>query len=165
MRPFSGVESPTAMDSDSMSWPLDTLPSICELVPHQHAMCFWQQILRLDENEILCQTQHHLMPSHPLKHNEHLSVTALIEYGAQAVAVHGGACAWFHAATTTTRPGYLAAVRGVTFYDFDVRTPYLQGLAQLISADESCKNYQFKLFDAQQQLICDGRVMVVHPGE
>ena len=60
------------------------------LVPHAGAMCLLQQVLHWDDSSITCQTASHRDPAHPLRRAEGLSALHLIEYCAQAMALHRG---------------------------------------------------------------------------
>jgi predicted hotdog family 3-hydroxylacyl-ACP dehydratase len=60
------------------------------LVPHAGAMCLLARIVRADEREIVCAATSHGSPDNPLRRAGRLAALHLAEYGAQAMAVHGG---------------------------------------------------------------------------
>ena len=60
------------------------------LVPHAGTMCLLARIVRSDEREIVCAATSHRSPDNPLRHAGRLAALHLAEYGAQAMAVHGG---------------------------------------------------------------------------
>ena len=66
------------------------------LVPHKHAMCLWDEVLDWDAQRIVLRTAGHRDAAHPLRSDGQLRALHLCEYGAQAMAVHGGllALAW-----------------------------------------------------------------------
>jgi predicted hotdog family 3-hydroxylacyl-ACP dehydratase len=53
-------------------------------------MCLLARIVRHDEREIVCATSSHSSPDNPLRRDGRLAALHLAEYGAQAMAVHGG---------------------------------------------------------------------------
>ena len=63
---------------------------IATLVPHGGAMCLWDEAIEWDATRILVRTQGHRDPAHPLRNGGRLRALHLCEYGAQAMAVHGG---------------------------------------------------------------------------
>jgi predicted hotdog family 3-hydroxylacyl-ACP dehydratase len=80
---------------------------ILELVPHAGEMCLIDSVRRWDEYEIHCMAENHRAPAHPLRHWDSLSSLHLIEYGAQAMAVHGALLNRGH----RTAPGMLVSIR------------------------------------------------------
>ena len=60
------------------------------LIPHAGAMCLLEQVLHWDESSISCLATSHRDPAHPLRRAEGLSALHLIEYCAQAMALHRG---------------------------------------------------------------------------
>lgn len=88
-----------------------TREAIAALIPHQGAMCLWEEVLYWDADSIRLRSHGHRDPAHPLRSGGRLRSVHLCEYGAQAMAVHGGLLA--RDAGTTARPGLLVALRGV----------------------------------------------------
>ena len=84
---------------------------LCSLIPHEGDMCLLDGVLSWDETEILCTARSHLDPANPLRHKGRFPAVSLLEYGAQAMAVHGGLLA--RAEHRRTLPGYLAALHEV----------------------------------------------------
>ncbi|MDR3414695.1 MAG: hypothetical protein P4L83_00780 [Nevskia sp.] len=91
------------------------------LVPHAGAMCLLQRVLSWDATGMVCDTLSHLDPEHPLRHGGALAGLHLIEYCAQAIALHRGLVA--EAAGETAPPGWLVAVR-----DFKLQVERLDDL-------------------------------------
>lgn len=139
---------------------LYTFEDINQLIPHEGEMCLWDSVLAFDDTTIHCQTARHLANTHPLKTNERLSKLHLIEYGAQSIAIHGGLLSQ---KLKAPRPGYLASVKNIHFETFNDQTPYIYCRSNQIMADDQSKLYQFELMDNEQQLICSGRALVIHP--
>ena len=80
-------------------------------IPHQGAMCLLDQVRRWDESGIDCSSTTYRAPDHPLRAEGRLGAACLIEYAAQAMAVHGVLLR--SAASATPRIGLLASVRAV----------------------------------------------------
>src|SRR3546814_5046341 len=71
-------------------------------------------LLNSDEHSAHCRTESHRAAANPLRRDGQLAAVHLIEYGAQAMAVHGGWMARQNRAAgdgAGARPGVLAAVR------------------------------------------------------
>lgn len=83
---------------------------IARLVPHQGAMCLWQRILAVDPASVRVATDSHRDPRNPLRSDGRLRAVHLCEYGAQAMAVHGGLLALQGAGPV--QRGFLVALRG-----------------------------------------------------
>jgi predicted hotdog family 3-hydroxylacyl-ACP dehydratase len=60
------------------------------LVPHAGEMCLLARIVSAGERDIVCATDSHRSASNPLRRDGALAALHLAEYGAQAMAVHGG---------------------------------------------------------------------------
>lgn len=60
------------------------------LLPHQGASLMLDAVLDWDDQHIVCETHTHLDAGNPLRHAGALSPLTLIEYGAQAMALHAG---------------------------------------------------------------------------
>lgn len=84
---------------------------IPDLVPHAGSMCLLERIVRWDEQSVTAATTTHRSSSNPLAVDGRLHAMQLCEYGAQAMAVHGGLTAM--ARGETARPGLLVSLRDV----------------------------------------------------
>jgi predicted hotdog family 3-hydroxylacyl-ACP dehydratase len=58
-------------------------------IPHQQRMCLLDQVLSWDAGFIECASSTHRAADHPLRAHGRLGAACLIEYAAQAMAVHG----------------------------------------------------------------------------
>ncbi len=76
-------------------------------------MCLLDGVEEWDEQRIVCISQSHLDPNNPLRTQQGLSSIHGVEYGAQAMAVHGGLLA--RDSGQRLPFGYLAALRQVEF--------------------------------------------------
>ena len=133
---------------------------LCQLIPHSGSMCLLEGVLAWDNNSVTCIAYSHRALDNPLRKNGHLSALHAMEYGAQAMAVHGGLIA--RAAGQPPAPGYLAALRNanitVTFLD-DIETD-LHVVANQLAASGGNLMYNFEI-TAANQLIASARATVV----
>jgi predicted hotdog family 3-hydroxylacyl-ACP dehydratase len=85
------------------------------LVPHAGAMCLLAGVRACDARRIECWAGGLGDPAHPLRSADGLHALHLIEYAAQAAAVHGALCdrAAAACAARAARGGMLVAVREV----------------------------------------------------
>lgn len=94
---------------------------LCALIPHAGNMCLLDAVQAWDQQRIVCVSYTHRQLDNPLRrfHGKGQVAGALasihaVEYGAQAMAVHGGLLARESGAKAA--PGYLAALRDVQLY-------------------------------------------------
>jgi predicted hotdog family 3-hydroxylacyl-ACP dehydratase len=83
------------------------LPDPHALVPHGGEMCLLSRIVSATDREIVCAATSHRSASNPLRRAGRLAALHLAEYGAQAMAVHGG----LSDPAAKTRGGMLVAIR------------------------------------------------------
>lgn len=121
-------------------------------VPHQGAMCLWDEVLDWDATRIRLRAGNHRDPVHPLRARGRLPALALCEYGAQAMAVHGGLLA--SAQGGSAAAGVLVALREVVLAvdRIDDLPGLLEGEAELVAASAASQQYAFRLLH-------DGRVL------
>lgn len=82
------------------------------LVPHAGEMCLLSRIVSADELGIVCTATSHASPTNPLRRAGQLAALHLAEYGAQAMAVHGG----LSDPQARTRGGMLVAIRDLALH-------------------------------------------------
>ncbi len=135
-----------------------------QLIPHAGSMSLLEQIVSWDQQQVVCTTQSHRSLQNPLRSNGRLSAIHAIEYGAQAVAVHGGLLA--HARGEAIQPGYLAALRQIRLHQsrLDEIESALTVEATQLLCDAGNLIYSFAV-KAANQPIADGRVVVVVQSE
>lgn len=138
-----------------------TGPSLEALVPHAGSMCLLDAVESWDEAGIVCRSASHRRAGHPLRRNRALSCVHLLEYAAQATAVHGSLLAGADGGAMK----YLGAVRDC---DFHVQT--LEGIvdelrieAQRLMVMGENVLYRFRVA-AHGRLLAEGRLSVVAPG-
>lgn len=84
---------------------------IAALIPHQGTMCLLERVLEWDADRILLATATHRSLDNPLRSHGRLRALHLCEYGAQAMAVHGGLLA--QVGGSRASPGLLVSLRDV----------------------------------------------------
>lgn len=133
---------------------------ILQLIPHQGAMCLWDQVNDWDEDNIRLRAGNHRDATHPLRHRQRLHAVHLCEYGAQAMAVHGGLRA--HAAGGIASPGLLVALRGVQLHceRIDTLPGLLECHAQALVQGAGGWQYSFRIEHAGV-LLAEGRAAVM----
>jgi len=137
---------------------------IQSLIPHQGAMCLWDEVIEWDATRIRLRARNHRDPAHPLRSDGRLHAVHLCEYGAQAMAVHGGLRA--RTGGGRARPGVLVALRGI-----DLRVARIDDLrgdleceAQPLAEDGDSQQYAFRITHAGT-LVAEGRAAVMLQGE
>jgi predicted hotdog family 3-hydroxylacyl-ACP dehydratase len=85
-----------------------TRAAIARLVPHHGVMCLLERVTACDAQHIACVSETHRDAANPLRRDGALPAVAGVEYGLQAMALHG--------AITAGAPqgaGFVAALSGV----------------------------------------------------
>ncbi len=83
---------------------------IAALIPHGDSMCLLDEVIAWDESQIHCRSHHFASAANPLFEDKQLNTVLLLEYGAQAAAVHAGL---LQSRLGETRPAYIGAVKDV----------------------------------------------------
>ncbi len=133
---------------------------LCTLIPHAGSMALLAGVVSWDETQILCRATSHRDVTNPLRSAQGLSVLHGIEYGAQAMAVHGGLLARERGAAIMA--GYLAALRNVEFaveWLHDIDGP-LQVMATRLLGEGGSFMYEFSLSTPERTLL-KGRATVM----
>ena len=87
---------------------------IAALIPHAGTMCLLERIVHWDDSSVTLATTTHRSPDNPLATASGLRAIHLSEYGAQAMAVHGGLSA--EARGERALPGLLVSLRDVALH-------------------------------------------------
>ncbi len=64
--------------------------TLAALVPHAGSMCLLDHIVSWNEERVICRSASHRRADHPLRRDGFLPAIHLLEYAAQATAVHAG---------------------------------------------------------------------------
>ncbi|MGH8261760.1 MAG: phosphotransferase [Steroidobacteraceae bacterium] len=123
-------------------------------------MCLLERVLEWDAERILLATATHRSPDNPLRSQGRLRALHLCEYGAQAMAVHGGLIA--QAAGERARPALLVSLREIALHrDFIDDLPgELELEARRLLASGSSWQYAFTARHAGERLAA-GRAAVM----
>jgi len=130
------------------------------LVPHKGAMCLWDEVVDWNATSIVLRAHHHRDATHPLWSRDRLRAVHLCEYGAQAMAVHGGLRA--QSAGGVAKPGMLVALRGVELHvaRIDDLAGALECEAEVLVEGEGGWQYAFRIRHADA-LLAQGRAAVM----
>lgn len=130
------------------------------LIPHKGKMCLWDEVVAWDARVVLLRANNLVDPDHPLRSHGRLRALHLCEYGAQAMAVHGGLRA--QAGGGSAPAGLLVALRGVHLHA--TRIDDLQGpiecTAEVLVEAEGSQQYVFRITHAGT-LLAEGRAAVM----
>jgi predicted hotdog family 3-hydroxylacyl-ACP dehydratase len=137
--------------------------AILALVPHQGAMCLWDEVRAWNASTIHVVAHNHRDPTHPLRSHGRLRALHLCEYGAQAMAVHGGLRAG--AAGGHAQPGLLVALRGIELHvaRIDDLPGALECHAEVLTDGEAGWQYAFRIVHGRTEL-AEGRAAVMLQG-
>ncbi|HST45380.1 MAG TPA: phosphotransferase [Luteimonas sp.] len=132
------------------------------LVPHQDAMCLWDAVPSWDDTRIVLHSDRHRDVAHPLRSGGRLHAVHLCEYGAQAMAVHGGLRA---GPGVPAVAGVLVSLRGVVLHvdRIDGLAGTLECVAELLVDAPGSQQYAFRISHAGN-LLAEGRAAVVLGG-
>ena len=141
---------------------------ILELIPHQGGMCLWDAVDEWDAGSIVLSAGTHRDPDNPLRSAGRLRGVHLCEYGAQAMAVHGGLRAAAlagnsgNSAPIQARPGVLVALRNVHLHvaRIDDLPGRLQCRAEILVESDDSQQYSFSIHYAGS-VLAEGRAAVV----
>ena len=134
------------------------------LIPHQGTMCLLERVLEFDADRIRLATATHRAADNPLRRDGRVRVVHLCEYGAQAMAVHGGLSA--RAAGTRAKPGLLVSLRAVAFAcDYVEHLPgELEVEAERLIESAAGWQYAFRVLH-EGVVLAQGRAAVMMLGE
>ena len=134
------------------------------LIPHRGAMSLLDRVIDWDDTRIHLTADSHRRTDNPLRSDGRLRALHLCEYGAQAMAVHGGLLAQRGGAVAA--PGLLVSLRAVHLHV--ARIDDLPGLldvyAEKLLDSGTSWQYAFRV-EHQGQLLAEGRAAVISGGE
>ena len=134
--------------------------ALMALIPHQLGMCLLDRVVGWDGQAIHAASASHRDPANPLRRDGGLAALHLCEYGAQAMAVHGGLLA--SAAGGRARHGLLVSLRAVELAvdTLDGCADELQVHAQVLHADAAGWQYEFRI-EHRDRVLARGRAAVM----
>lgn len=145
------------MTSTSVTLPA-TRAQIAALIPHQGLMCLLDEVREATVDTVVCVSRSHALPENPLRKNDRLSAVTLCEYGAQAMAVHGGMAA--RDSGLQPPAGWLVALRDVQLNVAYVEAAgMLEVSARRLVASDAAWQYEFAVTQAGH-LLASGRATV-----
>jgi predicted hotdog family 3-hydroxylacyl-ACP dehydratase len=130
------------------------------LIPHAGAMCLLDEVVEWDEAAIHARSASHRRADNPLRSDGRLRAVHLCEYGAQAMAVHGGLVA--RAAGSAVAFGLLVSLRDVVLHvaRLDDLPGALDVHAERLLGDAAAWQYAFRITHAGA-LLATGRAAVL----
>jgi predicted hotdog family 3-hydroxylacyl-ACP dehydratase len=133
---------------------------LCSLIPHSFDMCLLERVEFLDKDKIVCYSNSHLLEKNPLRRDKKLSSINVLEYAAQAMAVHGGLHNREQGLQMTE--GYLASLRDIklTLCELDKLKTELRIEAKKILSQGGNMIYAFTVSTAEIEL-ASGRATVI----
>lgn len=141
---------------------LPTLPKSdwSALIPHAGSMCLLDDVIAWDDAAIHARTRSHARGDNPLRSDGQLRALHLAEYGAQAMAIHGGLLA--RAQGAVAAPGYLVSLRDVELAvaRIDDIDDALDVHAQRLLAGDGHWQYAFRVEHAGR-VLAQGRAAVI----
>ncbi|HVV96627.1 MAG TPA: phosphotransferase [Rhodanobacteraceae bacterium] len=130
------------------------------LIPHRGSMCLIDEVIAWDIENIHARSRSHRSAENPLVSDGRLRAVHLCEYGAQAMAVHGGLVS--RAAGGIAAPGFLVALRAVELFveRFEDLPDALDVHAAKLLGDANGWQYAFRVEHAGA-LLAAGRAAVL----
>ncbi len=139
-------------------------PQIASLVPHAGSMCLLERVVSWDDTGVIVATSTHRDPANPLARNGRLHAIHLCEYGAQAMAVHGGLVA-------RSRGGRAQAGMLVSLRDVQLQCNCVESLpgeldveARRVHSTPASWQYDFRVLHAGRTLVQGRAIVSVFPG-
>jgi predicted hotdog family 3-hydroxylacyl-ACP dehydratase len=133
---------------------------IRSLIPHGGSMCLLERIVAWNERSVSLATSTHASTGNPLRRDGRLHAIHLCEYGAQAMAAHGGLLARGTGRGATS--GMLVSLRDVVLSaDFVESLPgELVIEAEILQVTAGSRQYAFRVTHGATELI-RGRAAVI----
>ena len=131
------------------------------LIPHRGSMSLLDTVVEWDDDKIHLTATSHRHADNPLRSDGMLRALHLCEYGAQAMAVHGGLLA--QRAGSVAAPGLLVSLRAVQLHvsRIDDLPDALDVYAQMLLGGERSWQYQFRV-EHRTRLLALGRAAVIN---
>lgn len=137
--------------------------AIADLIPHGAGMCMLDELVRWDSDSIDCVSRSHQRSDNPLLHHGVLHCACLLEYCAQAAALHG---ALLQPDQGRASLAYLGAVKNL-----ELLADRVDPAAELLTIAARCvlNNSDGSIYlvtaSSSRQLLLRGRIVLVMAGE
>ena len=133
---------------------------LAALVPHSGSMCLLDSVEDWSAESIRCRSATHRDPTNPLRRNDALSALHLVEYAAQAMAVHGALLA-----QGGPQAGMLGVLRDVRLHAIRIDDLaddlIVVATRRLARADGLIYDFNVHVGDPPARLLSEGRISVV----
>lgn len=152
---MSGIE----LNLQKQPTPL-TRSDIAARIPHGEPMCMLDRVIAYSSDDIHCQSEQWASASHPLEAHEIIAPELLIEYAAQAAALHASLT---QNNLGIMRPAYIGAIKNIELLDSisDNQTP-LDIFAQCLLSSAQGAIYQIRVSQNGCDKLC-GRLLLNQP--
>lgn len=137
--------------------------AIARRVPHAGNMCLLDKVTHWNDESITALAHNLHNADNPLLRDAKLPATALLEYAAQAAAVHAGLAG---TGMGGARAAYIGAVRNMVLHVREVSGAYahITCTARALLANPEGAIYQLEVDDPNGRRLLDARVTLVLPG-
>jgi predicted hotdog family 3-hydroxylacyl-ACP dehydratase len=134
--------------------------ALAALIPHAGSMCLLDSVDAWDDTAIRCISNTHRDAANPLRRKDILSAVHLVEYAAQAMAVHGALLSG-----DGPQAGMLGVLRDIRLYVQridDLTAPLVvSATRRLARTDGLIYDFDIALDDSPRLLLSEGRISVV----
>ncbi len=134
--------------------------AIAKLIPHGDAMCMLDGLSHWDDGQIECVSDQHRAVDNPLRESAMLHSACLVEFCAQAAALHGALSQPLDGPRATLH--YLGAVKGLQLHCqyLDASLPTLRLSARRVVSSATGSIYQVEAVAGPHPLL-RGRIVLV----
>jgi predicted hotdog family 3-hydroxylacyl-ACP dehydratase len=134
--------------------------TLAALIPHAGSMCLLDTVEQWNADSIRCTSQSHLDADNPLRRDGALSSVHLVEYAAQAMAIHGALLAG-----SGPQSGMLGVLRDIRLHVQridDLAAPLIvSATRRLARADGLIYDFAVELHGSPPRPLSEGRISVV----
>ncbi len=134
--------------------------ALAALIPHAGSMCLLDSVEEWSEEMIRCTSSTHRDAENPLRRDEQLSAVHLVEYAAQAMAIHGALLAG-----DGPQAGMLGVLRDIRLHvdriDDLPASLVVNATRRLARSDGLIYDFTVALDGLPRRLLSEGRISVV----
>ena len=139
-----------------------TREDIARLIPHGESMSLLDAVVEWDADRIVCATASHRRSDNPLLDDGVLPSVCLIEYGAQAAAIHS---VLVQHGEAIDRPAYLGALKNAAWHSDFVNNTIDELRIEARCAMQQSSGAVYDFFAGfETQALASGRIVLVQPG-